>query len=86
MTGGRRVGRRCVAPSHANRAKARCKRTVGAGSLALAGHAGLNKIGFQGRLSRTVRLAPGSYHVSITSHGDGAAKTLTRSLSFTIVP
>lgn len=86
LTGGRRVGHKCVAPNHGNRGKARCKRTVSAGALGLTAHAGPNTIGFEGRLSRAVRLAPGSYTVSITSHGSGGSKTLTRPLSFTVLP
>ncbi len=82
---GRRSSGHCVTPSRGNRRKPRCQRHVVAGSLAFAGHAGSNKVRFQGRLSRSTRLSPGSYTVSVTardSHGPG---TLTRSLAFTIV-
>jgi hypothetical protein len=83
---GRRAGRSCVAPSHRNSTKPRCKRYVPAGSVAVPGHAGLDKVGFQGRLSRTKKLTPGSYTATVTARDSHGAKALARSLSFTILP
>jgi hypothetical protein len=83
---GRRAGGSCVAPSHRNGAKPRCKRYVPAGSLAVSGHAGLDKVRFQGRLSRTRRLTPGSYTATVTARDSHGSKALARSLSFTILP
>ena len=76
----------CVAPSRRNSAKPRCKRFVPAGSLAVAGHAGLDKVGFQGRLSRTTKLTPGNYTATVTARDSHGPKALARSLSFTILP
>ncbi len=83
---GRRVRGSCVAPGQSNQSKPRCKRRLSAGSLALAGHAGLNKVSFQGRLSRTKRLAPGNYVVALTTHDSHGLKALTPSLSFAALP
>jgi hypothetical protein len=83
---GRRETGSCVAPSKTNRGRPRCNRSVIVGSLALPGHAGTDTIRFQGRLSRSRQLTPGNYTVSVTSHDSHGLKTLTRSLSFTILP
>jgi hypothetical protein len=82
---GRRVNGRCVAPSSANRTRAKCKRAVPGGSLPVAGHAGRDKVSFQGRLSRAKKLAPGDYTATVVTEGTHG-KALTRSLSFTILP
>jgi IPT/TIG domain len=83
---GRRVNGRCVALGRANRSRPKCNRPSPAGSLAITGHAGRNKIGFQGRLSRAAKLTPGNYTATVTTPGARGVKTLTRSLSFTILP
>jgi hypothetical protein len=83
---GRRVNGRCVALGGANRSRPKCKRSVPAGSLPISGHAGRNKVGFQGRLSPVRKLTPGNYTATVTTPGARAVKTLTRSLSFTILP
>jgi 6-phosphogluconolactonase (cycloisomerase 2 family) len=49
------------------------------GRLTLAGHAGKNKLAFNGRISRHTRLKPGTYTVTITAGGS------TRRLTFTIL-
>jgi IPT/TIG domain len=81
---GRRVGGKCVAPSRQNGGKARCKREVNAGAIAVSGHAGLNSVRFQGRLSSTKKLALGSYRARLTRRGSHGVETLTRALSFSI--
>jgi hypothetical protein len=82
---GRRAGGSCVAPSHRNSTKPRCKRYVPAGSVAVPGHAGLAKVAFQGRLSRTKKLTPGNYTATVTARDSHGSKALARSLSFTIL-
>lgn len=64
---GRRSGRRCVAPASA-RHGTRCARWVHAGTLALHGHAGTDKIHFEGRLARG-RLRAGIYRLTIGARG-----------------
>jgi putative cofactor-binding repeat protein len=82
---GRRVAGRCVAPRPANRHKRACKRTVTRGTLApLTGHAGTNKVSFQGRISSSRKLAPGPYTLRIAAR-TAAGRSQTRTLSFTIV-
>lgn len=83
---GRRANGRCVALSHADRTKPKCKRSVPDGSLPISGHAGRDKVGFQGRLSRTAKLAAGNYTATLTTKSADGTRTLTRPLSFTILP
>ncbi len=81
---GRRVGRRCVAQSRKNRHKHRCTRTITAGSMTVAGHAGVNKLRFYGRLSAHKRLAPGTYTVTLIAVAAGK-RSAPQKLHFTIV-
>jgi len=60
---GRRVGRKCVKPTAANRGKRRCARFVGAGSLGRNGKQGRNRVRFQGRLNRRKKLRRGRYRI-----------------------
>lgn len=57
---GRRAGRRCLAPTRANRTRPRCLRLVTVATLKRDARAGLNRIPFSGRVGRRV-LAPGAY-------------------------
>jgi len=82
---GRRVKKKCVAPTRRNRKAKKCTRLVGVGTLPLAGHAGRNTVRFQGRISSTKRLRPGRYVVKVTaSDPTTPAKAPARSASFTI--
>jgi sugar lactone lactonase YvrE len=83
-TAGRRVGGKCKAPGARNRHRPRCTRSVASGAFTFAGHAGLNKVRFEGRISRTRKLSPGSYRLAITATAPGAAPTSSK-LAFTIV-
>jgi DNA-binding beta-propeller fold protein YncE len=82
---GRKVGRRCLAKSRKNARGRSCTRTVTAGLLSLAGHAGTNKVVFQGRISRSQKLKPGRYTLVITATNAAGARSAPASLSFTIV-
>ncbi len=81
---GRSVGGRCVAPTRANTARRACTRNVAAGTLTLAGHAGSDRVRFQGRLSASRRLKPGRYTVALSASAGGLTST-PRSLTFTTV-
>ena len=81
---GRKVGKRCVAQTHKNRHKRRCTRTVVAGTLSFAAHAGTNKVRFQGLISRRKKLKPGGYKLLVTATAAGK-RSRTGTLSFTIV-
>ncbi len=82
---GRLLAGRCVAPGHGNAHRPRCKRPLAVGSFAVSGHAGLDKVGFQGRLSDSKTLKPGSYLVSLTAREGHVPKVFSRSLSFTVI-
>jgi hypothetical protein len=82
---GRRVGRRCVAPSRANRHRRACVRTVSAGSMSFHAHAGINRIRFQGRLSRRNALRPGRYKLAITATDGAGSRSRPRVLAFTVL-
>ena len=81
---GRRVRGRCVGQTRSNRHKPSCKRLVTFAALSVAAHAGLDRIAFQGRLSRSKRLPIGRYTVLITAQ-NSAGRSQTRKLSFSIV-
>jgi hypothetical protein len=83
---GRRVKGACVAPTHGNTRKPTCKRTLKSGSFNLPGHAGSNKVSFQGRLSSSKTLKPGSYTLTITARDSHGLTSPPQSLSFTILP
>ena len=59
--------------------------TVPAGVLSFAGHSGPNKVAFQGRISRSKRLKPGSYKVTITATTATGERSVSTPLIFTIV-
>jgi hypothetical protein len=81
---GRRVGGKCVAPTRRNAAKRRCTRTVTAGTLRFAGHEGVNKVAFQGRISARKKLKPGRHALIITARDSAGHVSAPRKLKFTI--
>ncbi len=86
LVAGRRVNGRCVAATHGNAGRPRCKRDLAAGSLPVSAHAGANTVRFQGRLSNARTLQPGSYGVTIIARDARGLQSSPQSLSFTIVP
>jgi hypothetical protein len=85
QVGGRRVGGKCVAQTNGNRRRPACKRTVTQGTLTFAGRSGLNKIVFQGRISRAKKLPLGGYTLQVTAVNSVGKPSSPRSLSFSIV-
>jgi streptogramin lyase len=83
---GRKSGHRCVAVSHANATRKSCQRTVTAGTLSFTGRSGANKVVFDGRVSRSKRLAPGSYTLNLTAANSEGTRSARVSLRFTIEP
>jgi hypothetical protein len=82
---GRSVNGKCVAPTARNRRRKACSRSVSAGSLSLSSRAGLRSLFFQGRLTRTRKLKPGTYALTVTAT-DAAGQRATKTLrSFAIV-
>src|SRR5262249_34767816 len=61
QVGGRKVAGKCVAQTNKNRRRPSCKRNVAQGTFTFKGHSGLNKVVFQGRISRSRRLPLGAY-------------------------
>jgi hypothetical protein len=55
------------------------------GVLVLGGHAGADRVGFQGRISRTKRLTPGRYTAVITAINGAGQRSAPRTLTFTIL-
>jgi len=78
-----RAQRQC-ARRGGSHARPRCSSRRPAGTLALAGHAGRDRIRFDGRLAHSRRLTPGRYTVTITAR-DSAGSSRPVSLGFTIV-
>jgi hypothetical protein len=75
---GRRVGRRCVAPSRRNSSRRRCVRFVPVrGSFTRAARAGTNRFRFTGRL-RGRALARGRYQLRATPRGGATTRTAFR--------
>jgi hypothetical protein len=85
QVGGRKVNGKCVAQTKANSRKPGCKRTVTQGTLTFTGRSGLNKVAFQGRISRSKKLPLGAYTVQITALNSAGKRSSPSSLKFTIV-
>jgi hypothetical protein len=81
---GRRVARRCVKPTRANKRRPRCTRRIRVGTLRRTGRqAGLNRTRFSGRIgSRALR--PGRYRVTVIATAAGRASAPRRA-SFSVV-
>jgi hypothetical protein len=65
-TVGRRVGRRCVRQTRANRSRKRCTRYVNAGAFELDVKAGANRVRFSGRITARRKLRLGKHRVTVT--------------------
>jgi hypothetical protein len=75
---------RCAAPTKHNMRKRKCARTLIAGSVSLTAHPGIDKVAFQGRVSRTRTLKPGSYTLTITATNANGKSSKPQTLRFTI--
>ncbi len=80
---GRKVGKSCVAQTKKNKGKRSCTRTIVAGTLAVAGKVGTNKVPFAGHLSAAKKLAPGRYTVIVTAT-NATGSSVAQKLRFTI--
>jgi Kelch motif len=81
---GRRVGGHCITKTKRNATHRACRHTAPAATLTFAGHAGSNRVVFQGRVSSSKRLAPGQYTLLITAINAVGQSSPAR-LTFTIV-
>ncbi|MFL5830883.1 MAG: FG-GAP repeat protein, partial [Solirubrobacteraceae bacterium] len=82
---GRRVRGRCVKQTTRNARKPSCRRAITAGTVSFSAKAGANRIGFQGRLSRSKRLSPGRYTLRVLATDIGGQRATAPALRFTIV-
>ena len=83
-TRGYKAGRRCVAKRPKGKRKVkRCTRFVTVRpSLVFSTAAGTHKVNFQGRLSRTRKLKPGSYRLSVRSVDAAGNRSKAKTASF----
>jgi hypothetical protein len=79
---GRKVGAKCVAPTPKNRKRGRCTRAVVAGRLTFEGHAGTNRVRFEGVLTHKT-LRPGHYTLRAVARAL-RKRSRTRTALFTI--
>jgi hypothetical protein len=84
LVGGRKVKDKCVARSRSNAHKPSCKRKLTRGTLTLSGRQGADQLRFQGRLSKSKRLKPGTYTVSIVAADTFGQHSNTVHLTFTV--
>jgi endoglucanase len=82
---GRTVRGRCLAPSPRSRRGRACIRMSAAGALVFAARGGAERVRFQGRLSPSLRLAPGGYTLIITAADAAARRSRPLMLGFRIV-
>ena len=82
---GRRVGGSCTPATRTNRRRRRCRLTVPAGALSFTAHPGRNTAYFQGRISVSRALPPGSYVLTITATNGAGQRAAARSLRFTLL-
>ncbi|MDX6698832.1 MAG: hypothetical protein QOE65_2229 [Solirubrobacteraceae bacterium] len=81
---GRKVGRRCVAQTRANRRRPACPRFVPAGSFVHAGKAGANSFKFSGRVAGR-KLAPARYRLVAVAVDAARNRSVAIRVSFRIV-
>ncbi len=82
---GRKVGRRCLAPTHGNRHHRACTRTRARGSVLVGGRRHKNTVAFKGQLSSGATLPTGSYTVQIVATNAKGRRSPPVRLSFRIV-
>jgi hypothetical protein len=82
---GRKVGRRCVAPTKRNRSRKRCTRFVAVkGSLTQNGNVGANTLAFNRRIGGR-KLAPGTYRLTAEAKDPAGNKSALTRVNFTII-
>ena len=74
-----------MAKTRKNARRKSCKFTTTAGTLSFGGHAGTNRVVFQGRVSASKKLKPGRYTLTITATNAAGQRSASQTLSFTIV-
>jgi CSLREA domain-containing protein len=82
---GRKVNGKCVAQTKRNRHRHACKRAATAGAIVFTAHPGLNHVAFQGRLSPSKKLKPGTYTLTVAAANSAGQSAQPQTLNFTIV-
>jgi hypothetical protein len=82
---GHRAHGRCVSATGHVARRARCTKTIAAGTFSVLAPAGSDRVVFQGPLTRSRRLSPGHYRVAITAANGGGQRSATTILNFTIL-
>ena len=82
---GRKVGRRCLAPTRARQGRPRCTRYVRSGSLRRAAALGSNILRFQGRLTRRRALRPGKYRLTLVATDAAGQRSAPKTLTFRLL-
>jgi extracellular elastinolytic metalloproteinase len=82
---GRRVGRRCLAPTRARKGRRRCTRYVPSGSISRPAAPGSNLLRFQGRLTRGRALRPGQYRLTLVAIDHAGQRSAPRALAFRLL-
>jgi DNA-binding beta-propeller fold protein YncE len=82
---GRKVAHKCVARNRKNVKRKTCKRTIAAGTLTFTGHQGVERVVFDGRVSKTRKLTPGTYTLTIIARNAVGERSAPAKLTFTIV-
>lgn len=86
VAAGRKVGKRCLAPTRKRAHKRRCSRFVNVRpSLVYTTAAGSHRLSFQGRLSRHKRLRPGRYRLSVVSVDSAGNRSKAKTIRLTVV-
>jgi hypothetical protein len=81
---GRMSGGHCAVKTSKNHHKGACKLTVTAATLTFSAHSGANKVAFQGRVTSSTKLDPGTYTLVIVATNT-AGRSSPQRLTFTIV-
>ncbi len=81
---GRKVRGKCRRKTRKNRRHRPCKRSLKAGTLNFTGHAGTNRVAFQGRIAGRKKLKPGTYRLNVTATNT-AGTSDPQSLGFRVV-
>ena len=81
------VGRRCAAVGKGHTKGRHCTRYAAIShTVARNGHAGLDRIHFEGLLDGGTRLAPGGYRLSVSARGASGSVTAAQHPTFTLLP
>ncbi len=81
---GRRMGRRCVAPTGKLRKAKKCTRLIVNGTLTRTSHQGANSVAFSGRIGYKA-LNPGRYQATLTATDAAKNASAPKSVTFAIV-